>query len=438
MTEKLFIISGTGPDAVGLVQQITTPIAAIDGNIIDLRQDVLHGLFTVFLVVDFHRAEKPRDEIDRLVADIAERTGLDLRLDKYQPLARSAEKENLLLILIGRDRPGIIAAVSDILSTYQVNVEFSQMIARESIFLMELMVDISRSVLPLENLESTLQAHMAELAIDTLFQNQDVFNKKKRIVLFDFEGSFMDGSTRSEILHQGGITAETFERIYSSANRSDRLAAALQRLDGIPVGVCEKLASAFSAAPGTAELIQTLKTMGYKVAVKSDALTLFSDKLRDSVGIDHGYGITAPVDEDAMTLTGELPGEELGALDRRRVIADLVEREAVSPQDITVITDAGFGLSAPPGIRILFDVRLFLDRFCQTQNVKVDAVHHAVCRGETLIEPSGQIRPVNRNDDMRYAAGRRELASVVHVPTLGCPERVGARLCTLDPRRTAQ
>lgn len=361
MTEKLYIISGTGRDAVGLVQQVTTPIAGIQGNIIDLRQDVLHGLFTVFLVVDFDHSVAKVDEIERLVGDIAERTGLDLRLEKYHPVARSAEKENLLLILIGRDRAGIIAAVSDILRTYQVNVEFSQMIARESIFLMELMVDISHSVLPLENLQTTLREHMTELDIDTLLQHHDVFNKKKRVLLFDFDGSFMDGATRAAILRQGGIPAEEFQQLFAAADTTGSLAAALPRLDGLPVQVIEKLAAACEVTPGTAELIQTLKTMGYKVAVMSSALTLFTDALRKHLAIDHCYGVTAPIDEDAMTLIGESLDEPLEKPGRARIIADLVEREGVSVEDITVITDHACGESAPPGIHVVFDTRLFLD-----------------------------------------------------------------------------
>ncbi len=160
MNEKLYILFGTGPDAVGLVQQITTPIAGLGGNLMDLRQDVLHGLFTVFLVVDFAGASASAEEIEGLVAEIAGQTGLDLRVEKYQPVARSGERENLLLILIGRDRPGIIAAVSECLSSYQVNIELSQMIARESIFLMELLVDIGRSTLPLgESASDPARAH---------------------------------------------------------------------------------------------------------------------------------------------------------------------------------------------------------------------------------------------------------------------------------------
>ena len=55
--KNFYIIHGMGNDTVGLVGNITTPIAAKGGNIVDLRQDVLHGLFTIYLVVDLADSE---------------------------------------------------------------------------------------------------------------------------------------------------------------------------------------------------------------------------------------------------------------------------------------------------------------------------------------------------------------------------------------------
>jgi phosphoserine phosphatase len=361
MNEKPYILFGTGPDAVGLVQEITTPIAEIGGNVIDLRQDVLHGLFTIFLVVDFAASSVSAEAVQALVRDIGERTGLDLRLDQYQPVARSAEKVNLLLILVGRDRPGIIAAVSDTLSAYQVNIELSQMIAREGIFLMELLLDVSRSTLPRANLEATLREHMSKLGIDTRFQSQDVFNKKKRILVFELTASLMDGATRAELLRQAGVSAQDWQACYAPGDPEPCLSAALARIDGLPIEVVERLSGAAAPTPGTVELIQTLKTMGYQVALVSHAFTLVTDRLLERLGLDHAFGVAAPIDEDAMTFSGPLSGEDLATLQRERVLAELQAREGVAGEDISLISDQSFGEAAPPGIHLVFDVRLFLD-----------------------------------------------------------------------------
>src|SRR6056297_1892404 len=105
--QQSFIVHGMGPDAVGLVGKITAPISEINGNILDLRQDVLHGLFTIYLIIDLSESSAGSDQLTETVEAIGQQTGLALTVKPYNPTARAADKTNLLMILIGRDKPGI-------------------------------------------------------------------------------------------------------------------------------------------------------------------------------------------------------------------------------------------------------------------------------------------------------------------------------------------
>jgi len=363
MNQKLYIIFGTGADSVGLVQKITTPISAIQGNIIDLRQDVLHGLFTVFLVVDLSAATVSVEEVEGLVSGISEETGLDLRMDRYQPVARSAEKRNMLMILLGRDRSGIIAAVADILKTYNINIEFSDMIAREGIFLMELMVDIRHCAIPLENLQEVLRDRMGTLDINTLFQSEDVFNKKKRILLFDIRSSFIERQTLTEVLQLTGIPSADFEEVYRS-NDIAALQSAARCLADLPVEVTTNIAKAVEVTAETMELIQTLKIMGYKIALATRSFTCLSDVLKEKLGIDHCFGVPLVENDDAMTLTGELEDSALLALETAGIIHRLAAQEGVSKEDITVIADEAEG-GSPQGLHLQLNIKILLEYYNQ-------------------------------------------------------------------------
>ncbi|HOW99768.1 MAG TPA: ACT domain-containing protein, partial [Deltaproteobacteria bacterium] len=92
MNRMLYIIYGIGADSVGLVGGITSPIAAVRGNIVDMRQDVLHGLFTIYLVVDLEGATIKLAEFTKLVEKISDDTGLTLFVDKYLPVPRPPKK----------------------------------------------------------------------------------------------------------------------------------------------------------------------------------------------------------------------------------------------------------------------------------------------------------------------------------------------------------
>ncbi|MHB8866704.1 MAG: ACT domain-containing protein, partial [Pirellulaceae bacterium] len=166
--QRLYVVYGLGSDAVGLVGSITAPISQVGGNIVDLRQDVLHGLFTIFLVVDLSDTEMRIEDLTEMVRKIGEDTGLELSVDNYNPTPRDPDKKNVLLILVGNDRPGIISSISEILGKYKANIEFAQSIGREGVFLTELLTDISHSLIPLENLQATVRKAMADVGIQTV------------------------------------------------------------------------------------------------------------------------------------------------------------------------------------------------------------------------------------------------------------------------------
>jgi len=362
--EKLYVVHGAGRDAVGLVQQVTEPIAAARGNVVDLRQDVLHGLFTLFMVVDLAESGLSQEEFANMLAGIGEETGLTLSLDKYQPVPRRSDRRTLLLILVGRDKPGVIARTAALLSDHRVNIEFMRTVARAGVFLMELHADITQAALPLENLQAALVEAMRALDIRALFQAEDVFNKKKRVVCFDIGGSFVPAETLNQVLRQSGIGADELRALYAAERPRASVEAAAARLEGLPTEVAQRMAEAMTVAPDSIELVETLKTMGYKVMVISTAFQFCTEALARKAALDACYGYRAAVNDDAQAFTGALSPHH-DPLDRRRILGGILQREGVAEEDVTVLGDEGEVAGATPGIRIEFDMKALLDYYNQ-------------------------------------------------------------------------
>lgn len=361
MANRLYIVHGIGNDGVGLVGKITASIAQAKGNIVDLRQDVMHGLFSIYLVVDLSASTLSLEAFQEVLQGISDETGLKISIDKFTPVARSAEKTAMLLILVGRDKPGIIATVSKALSSYNINIEFSQMIAREDIFLMDLLVDISKSVLPLDNLKTVLREKMDALGIKTMFQTRDVFNKQKKIILFDIASSFIGRETLDEILGQARIARADLDAVYDVRKVSSSLQAAVGYLEDLPVAVLNAVIDAIEIDPTTVELMQTLKIMGYKIGLVSTGFDLFTDSLKQKLDIDYSFGAALPIDDDAQVVAGGITADDLKVPDRAGIIAQLKQREAVADEDITVISDLALDTPALPGISLTFNMKILLD-----------------------------------------------------------------------------
>ena len=359
--QRLYVVYGTGSDAVGLVGSITAPISQAGGNIVDLRQDVLHGLFTRLLVVDLAESEMRIEDFTAMVAKIGEDTGLDLSVDKYNPTPRDPEKKNVLLILVGNDRAGIISSMSEILGKYKANIEFAQCIGREGVFLTELLTDISHSSIPLENLQATVRKTMAEMDIQAVFQLEDVFNKKKRVILFDIGGSFIGPEMRDEILQQTGLSLADLAREYSTDDVAGSLQRAAARLEGFPCEVLQSIVEGIQPTRGTIELLQTLRIMGYKIALASNAFAPLTDTLKTRLGIDHVCGYPLPMDDDSKCVVGEILPHDLTRKDLDQLISDVTAAEGIDPDDVAVISDTG--RTETLGIRLELNLGQILDYY---------------------------------------------------------------------------
>ncbi len=369
MTEQsLYIVFGTGADSVGLIGKITGEISGINGNIVDMKQDVMHGLFTIFLVVDLSDSGINIGEFTRLIEKISMQTNLRLQVDKYYPIPRKPDKKNMLLILLGSDKPGIIAAISEKISKYKINIEFSQNIAREGIFLMELLTDVSNCTLPMTNLKTELCDIMHKMNINTMFQTEDVFNKKKRIIVFNIKHSFIPSPFIEEILKQTGIKTKEISSVFSD-NWITSINNTLSKLDELPEDVLNSIIESVIPAPATMELIQTLKIMGYKIALVSNALSYFTDSLKQKLGLDFSTGFKISVNSDTMALIGTQNAAEnkisIDALDIDKIINRLIKIENVNKDEITIINDIENPASTPPGFGLEFNMKQILDFYNQ-------------------------------------------------------------------------
>jgi phosphoserine phosphatase len=267
------------------------------------------------------------------------------------------------LILLGNDKPGIIANVSETLSKYRVNIEAAQTIGREGMFLMELLTDVSQCRIPLPNLMASIEDGMSAMNMKTIFQTEDVFNKKKRAILFEVTSSFVDPALCSEILRQTGLDADAITSAYPSRQVFASLEKAVSHLDGFPAEVMTTIVEGVEISSGTLELMQTLKTMGYKIALVSTALNVLTGHLKAELGLDYSLGVQARIDDDSQTFAGEVTEADCAVVDLERMVAQVAEWEKISADDITVISDAG--LASAPGIGLELDLEQLLHLFNQ-------------------------------------------------------------------------
>ncbi|QGU95645.1 ACT domain-containing protein [Clostridium bovifaecis] len=86
-----------------------------------------------------------------------------------------------IITVLGKDRTGIIAGVSNILADADVNIlDISQTILQEY-FTMIMLVDLSNSLKSFKELKETLDLKGQELNLSIKIQHEDIFNSMHNV-----------------------------------------------------------------------------------------------------------------------------------------------------------------------------------------------------------------------------------------------------------------
>jgi ACT domain-containing protein len=90
-------------------------------------------------------------------------------------------KELLFITVIGEDRKGIVAKISNLLYKYNINIEDISQKIMGSYFVMIMLVDMKDSSHPLEEVRTELGEIEKDLGIQIQIQHENIFKMMHRI-----------------------------------------------------------------------------------------------------------------------------------------------------------------------------------------------------------------------------------------------------------------
>ncbi len=365
---QLFVVQASGRDQPGLVQEITGLLATAGCNIVDIEQTVIRGLFSIVMLVESPDAfdRDPISYFRGLYRPIAEKTGLLIGVDPYSEGRRKGEKSYGVLTIIGKDRPGIVHSLANFMADSGVNIHKIKMISRGELIAMEMLVDISEVYNPHNQIRwhefrKSLQNTCEAIETSHIFQLEGSFDQEKKLIVFDMDSTLVDGETINRIAEETGFGDRVAELTRQAMEGKMEFRQALRErvklLKGVKFETLEMIADSLELTPGAAELVHALKTMGYKIALISGGFTIFTDKIKQKLGLDYAFGNKLVVRDGV--LTGEvvenliIDGQKKG-----EILQWLASVEKISPEQIVAVGDgdndrfmlenAGLGIGFQP------------------------------------------------------------------------------------------
>lgn len=340
--KNLYIVSIYGKDHSGIVSGITKEIAAADINIIDIDQNVLRELFTMFMLIDLSDSKISAEELQTKLLEKALSLKVKVNIEPYREhieVHKKKSKKLVLVTLLGKDSPGIVNKFSMLFYKLNLNIEKIKMIARGEVIVLEFMVDIKG--MEWKVLRENLQKEAKTIDMSIIFQSKDVFHKAKKLIVFDMDSTIIDMEVIDEIAKVAGVEeivkSVTQRAMKGELDFEEALRERVKLLKGLSTKVLDDIAKNLELTSGALELLTTLKELGYKIALISGGFTYFTDRLKKDLNFDYAFGNKLVVKDGK--LTGEVEGRIIDAEAKRDIIREIAKAEGITLNEVIAVGD---------------------------------------------------------------------------------------------------
>lgn len=351
--KEIVLINITGPDRPGLTAAMTGILARAEVNILDIGQAVIHDTLSFGILVEMDAQEGMADvlkdvlfrgyELDQQVRFTPVST------DEYSRWVTGQGKpRHIVTLLARRVTAEHIAQVSAITARHGLNIDHIDRLSGripEGLPADQGKGCIEFSVRGDASDPATLRAEFLTIAqqlnVDIAFQQDSIFRRNRRLVVFDMDSTLIDAEVIDELAKAAGVGAQV-SAITERAMRGelDFQASFRERmalLKGLPVTVLEEVGASLRLTEGAETLISQLRRLGYKTAILSGGFSYFAEQLQQRLGIDYVYA-NALLVKDGL-VTGEVLEPIVDGQRKADLLRELAEREGISLEQTIAVGD---------------------------------------------------------------------------------------------------
>jgi len=355
--DKIYLIHLFGPDRVGITKKFSEIFAKRNLNIIDVEATSMRGYFIMSFLVNFGRTNKKElKEIKTELKNNAKELNLTIKIEKYKEDKK--DKNIIYVSTIGKDKPGIIYGFTSLFAELNLNVERLKTIGREDLAVTEYRIDIGKK--KISEIKKKIYERAEEIGVDVIIRDRNTYERTKKMVVFDLDGTLIDKEIIDEIAKITGVEEKvkkiTKDAMEGKIEFKEALKERVKLFKGIKVDILKKMAKDITFTPEAKELIYRLKELNYKIAIISGAFTIFTDALKEKYPIDYVYGNKLEVKNGV--LTGNVEGIIIDAYEKAKIMEEIAKKEGISVKDIVAVGDgandrimikkAGLGIALNP------------------------------------------------------------------------------------------
>ncbi|MGB1158882.1 MAG: phosphoserine phosphatase SerB [Porticoccaceae bacterium] len=351
--KNILLINVYGGDKPGITSAVTGVLASYSATVLDIGQAVIHEQLNLGILT----AVPAEIQIDALISEV--QTCLQplqmkakfesIADQQYQSWVEQQGKPRHIVTLLARKiEAHHLAALTAVAASHQLNIDkivrlSGRINLDESDQLGRACVEFS--VRGEAKKPQLFKKSLLELAhkfdIDIAFQEDNLYRRNRRLVVFDMDSTLIDAEVIDELAVEAGVgdqvAAITEAAMQGELDFKQSFERRLSLLKGLDASVLQSVAERLRLSEGAEHLIATLKKLGYKTAIISGGFSFFGDYLQNILGVDYVYANQLDIEDGRVT--GRVKGEVIDGQRKAQLLRELTAREGLMLQQVIAVGD---------------------------------------------------------------------------------------------------
>lgn len=351
--KDILLINVSGQDKPGVTSVVTGVLSRFDVTVLDIGQAVIHDQLTLGILASVPKS----DNSETMISDIQSKL-LDLDMQaqflpisdkRYQDWVDQQGKSRYIVTLLARKiNSEHLAAVTTVTSDFGLNIDkivrlSGRIKLDETEKLGRACVEFSVRGEP-ENalqLKNALLELSGKYDIDVAYQEDSIFRRNRRLVVFDMDSTLIDAEVIDELAIEAGVgeqvAAITEAAMQGEIDFKQSFTQRMALLKGLDTSVLQSVAERLRLNEGAEHLISTLKKLGYKTAIVSGGFTFFGEYLQQRLGVDYVYANQLDIKDGLVT--GQVSGDIIDGQRKAELLREIAAKEGLKLQQVIAVGD---------------------------------------------------------------------------------------------------
>ena len=366
---EIILINITGKDKPGLTSSLTNILAQYDVAILDIGQAVIHDYLSLGILVEIPSVHASSSILKDLLFK-AHELGIQIRFsaideDSYTGWAAGYGQERRIITLLGRKLTATqLSKVTAAIAEHQLNIDVITRLsgrvfldAPESLPKACVQLTVSGALDSPAKLRGRLLEISKETGIDISFHVDDIYRHARRLVVFDMDSTLIQGEVINNLAERAGVGDEvaqiTAAAMSGEMDFKESFSRRVALLKGLDAGVLRETAQNLVLTEGAERVIQTLKTLGYKIGIISGGFDFFGEYLQSKLGLDYVFANVLEIENGRIS--GNIRGDIIDGPKKAELLKTIATVENISLQqtiavgdganDLPMISIAGLGIA---------------------------------------------------------------------------------------------